>query len=287
MDEIVVGMDGSPGAAAALRWAVAEGRFRDRPVTAVMAWGLLDQHHPGGDRHFDPDFGDEMAGKALAADVEAALGAEAAADVGRRTVCDLPAAALLDTSDGAEMIVVGARGLGGFRSLLLGSVSDQVLHHATCPVAVVRVGAEDGDGRGGPVVVGIDGSASAGGALRWAIAEARVRDVPLLAVHAWQPAFVGGDAFLPVPAESDAMDESAAHLLERSLAAEDTSGVTVRTVQECSGAATALLDAATEASLVVVGSRGQGGFAGLLLGSVSQHVARHAPCPTVVVPHDR
>jgi nucleotide-binding universal stress UspA family protein len=285
MDEIVVGMDGSPGAAAALRWAVREGELRSRSVTAVMAWGLLDQHHPGGDRHFDPDYGDKQARETLAIDVDTVLGPQAAARVRLRTVCDLPARALLEASDGAEMLVLGARGLGGFRSLLLGSVSDQCLHHATCPVAVVRAGAEDGGP--GPVVVGIDGSAHSAAALRWAIAEARRRDAPLMAVHAWQPAFVGGDSFLPVPAESDAMAEVAQHLVERLLGAEDTTGVTVHTSEVCQGAAVALLDAAADASVLVVGSRGQGGFAGLLLGSVSQHLARHAPCPTVVVPHGR
>jgi nucleotide-binding universal stress UspA family protein len=286
MDEIVVGMDGSPGAAAALRWAVRAGELRSRPVTAVMAWGLLDQHHPGGDRHFDADYGDKQARETLATDVDTVLGPRAAGRIRLRTVCDLPARALLEAADGAEMLVVGARGLGGFRSLLLGSVTDQCLHHATCPVAVVRADTEAAD-PAGPVVVGIDGSADSAAALRWAIAEARHRDVPLLVVHAWQPALVGGDTFLPVPAESDAMAEVAEHLAERLLGAEDTTGVTVRTRQVCQGAAAALLDAAADASVLVVGTRGQGGFAGLLLGSVSQHLARHAPCPTVVVPQGR
>jgi nucleotide-binding universal stress UspA family protein len=90
-----------------------------------------------------------------------------------------------------------------------------------------------------------------------------------------------------MPVDVESLEESARELIARSIAAEDTTGVTVRAVNDCAGAAAALLDAAADASVLVVGSRGQGGFTGLLLGSVSQHVARHAPCPTVVVPHDR
>ncbi|HLM63090.1 MAG TPA: universal stress protein [Acidimicrobiales bacterium] len=286
MTEIVTGVDGSDGSAAALRWAVQEGRLRDRPVTAVLAWGLLDQHHLPGHEAFDPSYGDKEAQEALAAAVEAAVGAETAATVGQRVVCDLPARALIEASARADLLVVGARGLGGFHSLLTGSVSEQCLHHATCPVAVVRatpvptVGVER-------IVIGTDGSDAAQAALHWALGEARLRHATVQLIHAWQPAFVGGDSFLPVPADSDAMAEVAEHLLERAVAAEDSDGIAIERTEVCAAAPSALMDAAAGASLVVVGSRGRGGFAGLLLGSVSQQVAQHAPCPVVVIPHGR
>ncbi|HET7720992.1 MAG TPA: universal stress protein, partial [Acidimicrobiales bacterium] len=137
MTGIVVGVDGSEGAATALRWAVEEGRIRGWPVTAVAAWALLDQRHVEPDAPFDPDYGADDAAAALAAHVSDALGPERSALVSRRTVNDLPATALLQAAEGADLLVVGARGLGGFKGLLLGSVSQHCLHHAPCPVAVV------------------------------------------------------------------------------------------------------------------------------------------------------
>jgi nucleotide-binding universal stress UspA family protein len=262
--------------------------LRALPVTAVMAWGYLDQHHAGGDRHFDPSYGQAEAAAALAAEVDAALGAAAGA-VGRRTVLDLPARALLEASAGAALLVVGARGLGGFRSLLLGSVSDQAQHHATCPVAVVHAaagagGPGDAGGEDGPVVVGVDGSAASAAALRWAVEEARRRDARLVALHAWHHApFDGGTGHDPATG-AEVGAARAGRLLDAALAAEDTEGVDVRCVVTRSGAAAALLDAAADAAVLVVGARGAGGFAGLRLGSVGQHTARHARCPTVVVP---
>jgi nucleotide-binding universal stress UspA family protein len=287
MSDIVIGTDGSTGSAAALRWGVREAELRGRKATALLAWGYLDQHHPGGGTDFDPDYHEDDARAALAAAVEAAVGAQAAAGVQQEVACDLASRALLDASLEAELLVVGARGLGGFKALLLGSVSEQCLHYAGCPVAVVHEGVAEAGTGPERIVVGVDGSPDSHDALRWAVAEARVRGATLHLIHAWQPAIVGGNSFLPVPAETDAMAELATRHLESALGAEDTTGLTVEAVEQCGPAAGVLLDAAADASLVVVGSRGRGGFAGLLLGSVSQQVARHAPCPVVVVRHRR
>lgn len=286
MTEIIVGVDESDGAAEALRWAVREGERRGWPVRAVLVWDLLDQHHIGGagGESFDPTYDGGVAWKVLATAVERALGADAAEVVARTTVCDRAAQGLIDQAEGAELLVVGARGLGGFASLLLGSVSSQCLHHARCPVAVVREPVDEvpEDGR---VVVGIDGSATAQRALRWAIAEARARRATLQVVHAWQAPIVGGPFALL--AYDPAIAEQTAHqILEGAVAAEDTAGLDVDRVVTCGSAPVALLDAARSASVVVVGSRGRGGFQSLLLGSVSQQVTSHARCPVVVVPPD-
>lgn len=291
MTDIVVGIDGSEGSAAALRWAVHEGGVLGAKVTALMAWGLLDQHHAKGDE-FDPDYGAQDAAQALAAAVEAAVGPDAAG-VTQRVVCDLPARALLDASREADLLVVGARGLGGFRKLMLGSVSEQCLHHAHCPVAVIRH-AEDTPGEvtpgtagaGAPVVVGVDGSEDGRRALHWALAEGRGRGAVVRAVHAWAPPFVDVIGLLPsVPA--DAAQADADRFLDKLLAAEGTDGVTVERVAVPGPPAATILEFAEGASLVVVGSRGRGGFAGMLLGSVSRQVAAHAPCPVVVVRGER
>src|SRR5690606_7278539 len=107
-------------------------------------------------------------------------------------VCDLAPSALASTATPEDLLVVGARGLGGFKGLLLGSVSQRVLAEATCPVAVIRPDAEQGEG---PVVVGVDASATARRAMQWAAGEARARGTTLRVVHAWNAPFVGGYPF--------------------------------------------------------------------------------------------
>jgi nucleotide-binding universal stress UspA family protein len=281
---VIVGVDGSDGAAEALRWAWRESRLRDLDLTAVMAWGYLDQHHPGGGRSFDPAYGEPDAERALRAAVEDALGADAAAVVSQ-TICDIPARALLEADADAALVVVGARGLGGFAGLLLGSTSQHVLHHATMPVAVVRHGSAAGFARTGRVVVGVDGSASSYAALGWALDEARRRDATLEVVHTWEMPYAGVPPFVGDAYDVALFDRAAHETVDAALADADVpAGLRLeRRVREGSPAA-ALIEAGAEADVVVVAARGLGGFAGLLLGSVSQHVARHATCPVVVVP---
>lgn len=282
MSEIIVGVDESDGAAQALRWAAREGELRGWQVRAVLVWDYLDQHHLDGGDGFDPAFDESAAEQTLAEAVTRAIGPDAAASVARTTVCDRAGQGLIDQAKDAELLVVGARGLGGFAGLLLGSVSNQCLHHAPCPVAVVRhpVGDPPASER---VVVGIDGSVSSRQALRWAVAEARARRARLDVVHAWPVPIVGGPftlmAFDPVVAEG-----TAGEIVDEALADEATEDLDVHRVITCGTAAPALLDAAEGATLVVVGNRGRGGFQRLLLGSVSQQVAQHAPGPVVVVP---
>src|ERR671917_204581 len=142
MTQIVVGVDGSEHSQLALRWAAREARLRGGDLgglTAVLVWDLFNQLHADGSRRFDPDYDDTKADAALLATLQAALGAEAAASVVRRPVCDVPAQGLLGATGAGDLLVVGARGLGGFRGLLLGSVSQQCLHHAPGPVAVEAV----------------------------------------------------------------------------------------------------------------------------------------------------
>jgi nucleotide-binding universal stress UspA family protein len=136
------------------------------------------------------------------------------------------------------------------------------------------------------IVVGVDGSAGSKRALQWAADEAVLRGAELVIVHAWH---LPPGAYVPyVPAAATAvgmMEEDAEKLLadaEASIAM--PAGVRMRHVAVEGTAATQLLHQAADADLLVVGSRGRGGFTGLLLGSVSQHCAHHAPCPVVIVP---
>jgi nucleotide-binding universal stress UspA family protein len=283
MAHIVVGTDGSENGQAAVAWAVREGALRGLGVTAVMAWDFLDQHHGERNVLFDPAY---VAADALA-DLDqfviAAVGAEAAASVDRLVPDERPTPALLAAAADASLLVLGARGLGGFMGLLLGSVSSQCLHHAPCPVAIVREvpppAVADAVAR---IVVGVDGSDSARPALQWAIEEATLRHASVDAVHAWHVPYVLGYPNTAPPFLTE-VEAAARDTVNAAVAAEGETGVPIETITVMDAAATALIDASKGADLVVVGSRGRGGFASLVLGSVSHHVAQHASCPVVVI----
>ncbi|MFJ9775784.1 universal stress protein [Kitasatospora sp. NPDC101157] len=136
------------------------------------------------------------------------------------------------------------------------------------------------------IVVGVDGSPSSRQALRWAVEQARVTRGVVEAVTAWEyPATYGWS----VPVEPGGLAQAAGHALADTVA--EVVGadrpVEIRERVQCGNAAQVLLEAAQEADLLVVGSRGHGGFTGALLGSVGQHCVQHAPCPVVVVRHGR
>jgi nucleotide-binding universal stress UspA family protein len=136
----------------------------------------------------------------------------------------------------------------------------------------------------GKIVVGIDGSDAAKDALRWALDEARLRSDEVVAVHAWEAPPV-----MPEPGPAPGFDlvailpevEEAGERLVKTVVGDDSS-VTVEPVAIAGPPASVLVDAARDADMLVVGSRGHGGFTALLLGSVSQQLAHHAPCPLVI-----
>ena len=138
------------------------------------------------------------------------------------------------------------------------------------------------------IVVGVDGSDSAHEALGWALTEARLRGAELEVVHAWQypTVYTGGASFEPTYDVGD-LEVAAKAALDAIMSKVDASGLAAPVKETCvSGtAAGVLIHAAKAADLLVVGSRGRGGFAGLLLGSVSQQVVHHAPCPVVIIPN--
>jgi nucleotide-binding universal stress UspA family protein len=142
----------------------------------------------------------------------------------------------------------------------------------------------------GRIVVGIDGSEGAHRALEWAVDEARLRGASLLVVHAWHvPPLVTGagpfDASVTLDADTiERVEKTAGEIVDRELAEVDTRGIELQRSVEARSPADALIAAASDADLLVVGTRGHGGFTGLLLGSVGQQVAHHAPCPVVIVP---
>jgi nucleotide-binding universal stress UspA family protein len=201
-----------------------------------------------------------------------------------------PATALLSAAEGADLLVVGTRGRGGFAGLLLGSVSQRCLTHAPCPVAVVPPTAVEDGQPSGRIVTGVDGSQASYDALRWAAIEARRRGARLEIVHAWiipellvpTGAVFVGEAEELERASTAVLDTAASWLIASF--EEDGGKSPEHELRSVAGSpAAALLAQARGADLLVVGARGLGSFRGLVLGSVSQQCASHATCPTVVV----
>jgi nucleotide-binding universal stress UspA family protein len=202
------------------------------------------------------------------------------------------AGGLVDESHAAQLIVVGAHGSGCLAGVTIGSTAAQVAAHARCPVIVVRPPARDGGAEPavphpGPVVVGVDGSPAADVALRFAFDEASMRGVSLVALNSWW--------LLPRknlgPVHPGTYDEAKATTEARRLLAEAVAGWSAdypdvvleqRSVHEMNPSV-ALINASREAGLVVVGSRGRGGFVGLLLGSVGRDLVGNAYSPVAVV----
>lgn len=141
MERVIVGIDGSDGATAALRWAAAEAARWEAPLVAVWAWEFSPLMAIT-DVPLQLDQFQAAVTENLQAVLVAELGEDRAAAVETRVVSDPPVRALVDTATERDLVVVGSRGMGGFKGMLVGSVSQQVVHYAPCPVTVVRPGPE-------------------------------------------------------------------------------------------------------------------------------------------------
>ena len=278
---VMVGVDGSAGALVALDWAADEAARRHTDLVLVHAYAAAWMGAPP-----DPALADSAS--ALPHFLEESLTRVGAAHPGLtvsvRTVTDAPAHALVTLSADVTLLVVGAHGRGAMGRLLLGSVSQHVATHATCPVVVARGRPVDPEE---PVTVGLDDSTTARAALALALEEAALRDVPLRVVHAWQPPpHTGYGAWAPPAGLEESQRAAAEQLVEAALAACPTTHpdieVRARVVQE--HPVTALLDAAQHAQLLVVGSHGHGAFPGMAFGSVTTAALHGAECPVLVVP---
>ena len=134
------------------------------------------------------------------------------------------------------------------------------------------------------IIVGVDGSKGGTEALAWAVSEARLRSSEIHAVYVWTYPYYGAPPLVPPLVDLEGIAAQAKALLNDAVADVPADGVTIHAHLFEGSAARCLLEAGRDAELIVVGTRGRGGFAGLLLGSVSQQVASHAHCPVVVVP---
>lgn len=282
---IVVGIDGSSASAAALDWAIAEAVRRRRPLHLFSAGERL---MPGGEAAlYDADLVARIADEAIAK-AEAVLDAAAAQiavsapglEVTRECSLRPPAAVLVEHSTHADMVVAGHRGHGVLVGALLGSVAHQVAAHASCPVVVVRAPGEHAEPTGG-VVVGVDGSEGSEAAVRFAFDEAASRGCDLHVVKAWWTSTAGFSQKLKADfqqAELLAVSETLVGWGEK------YPDVTVHVTVPMAQTVSAVVRASAEAELLVVGTRGLGGFRRLVLGSVSHGALQHASCPVAVVP---
>ena len=284
---ITVGVDGSDRGREALRFALAEAALRGARLRMVQSWSIPPLTASG--IGMIPAYGllrDELADaaeQALVDELEHVGGAPAGVEVERRVAQGDAAGALVEAAADADLLVVGSRGHSGVTGAVLGSVSRACLHHAPCPVAVVHRMIERERLR---IVVGLDGSPGAKAALAWACDEARLRGGTVHMVCAYQePWALASGAISSSEAVVElrsAMADDAERLLEeaRASAPEDVE-VTGEGILGPPGQA--LVASAGEDDLLVVGSRGRGGFKSLLLGSVSQYCASHAGGVVVVV----
>lgn len=287
---VVVGVDGSPSAMAAVDAAAREALLRGAELHVVHAFIWPAMHVPPGASPLGPPAGGvrESVDHLLH---EAVDRARSAAPGVRATSAVMPGeavAALEAESRTAQLIVVGHRGSGGIRELLLGSTAVQLAAHGHCPVMVVRGRTEPE----GPVLVAVDGSPQGREAIAFAFAEAQLRRSELVALHAWTTWSDHGESGPGHPVELIDLigDVEQMRAAEERLLAEGLSGhrerypeVTVRPRVVRGRTRPTLIEASDGAQLIVVGARGRGGFTGMLLGSASQAVLHHANCPVTVV----
>lgn len=277
---IIVGYDGSSSAQAALDWALDESARTGAPVNAMFVFEWLAVAGPiaPGPRNW-PDYGfREDAQKLVDAAVEKARQTHPEVTVTGEVVSGTAPVVLLERSLEAALIVLGSRGHGGFADMLLGSTAVSVSSHARCPVVVVR-GEQPA---GGPVVAGVDDSDCAQLALDYAFQQAAARGTRLRVVRAWNPPAPrwrpsGYDLAEQATAERVELDEMLSSWRGKYPNVEVTTDVVAGPTGKV------MVDASRGAQLVVVGSRGRGGFRGLLLGSTSQQLLHHAHCPVAVV----
>ncbi|PVZ06322.1 universal stress protein [Actinomycetospora cinnamomea] len=280
---VVVGADGSESALRAVRWAARAARSTGRGLLVVLAYGGVDPSLVA-DATIWRRYQQEMLEQAREQARRAAETARAEAPELHVTeeLVDGPAAPALLERAGDGLLVVGEQGVGGLGGALVGSVASTVAAHAAGPVVVVR--GEVSTEPDAPVVVGVDGSPSSAAAIDFAAAVADAEGCPMIAVHTWWDPLVD-----TVPQEFLDLDAITAD--ERRVLAEQLAGrsdihpdLEVSTVVARSRPARSLLEHARGARLLVVGTRGRGGFTGLLLGSVSRAMVHRAPCPVAVVP---
>lgn len=281
---VVVGVDGSENSAAAARWAaeiadrlhaplhiasaVLEPTFYMAEEAMVVPVEVWNQQRDNA-RQIVDDLSESLVGTHPHLDVTTEVGGTSAA------------ALLTECSRTARLVVVGKSGSGTVSSFLLGSTAKAVAHEADCPVVVWREGNLSFDA---PIVVGVDGSAASESAIGRAFELASALGVSLSAVHTWNPASTMGGVALPGFIDRAALERDEQALLSESLAgwAEKYPDVQINRELRQGNASHTLVELSAESQLVIVGSRGRGSIATILLGSTGANLIHHAHCPVMI-----
>ncbi|MGW0158953.1 universal stress protein [Mycobacterium sp. NPDC003323] len=283
---ILVAVDGSPGSDAAIAWAAREALLRATPVTllhvsapVITTWASASGESDLAELQEDSS---RTVLERAKQTFDAAVGGAHEAGVRVESRPSPVVGTLAEASRQATLLVVGNRGTGGHNRLPLGSVAAGLLHHARCPVVVVHPA--DAIDDTAPIVLGVDGSPASDAATQVAFEEAALRGADLVAVHAWSDAGI-----LPMYTMDWSIyeEQARAALAERLAAWQERFPdvrVEARLVRDRPGHW--LAEESRRAQLVVVGSRGRGGFAGLVLGSVASTVAQLSHAPVIVVRKD-
>lgn len=285
---VVVGIDGSAASYAAVSWAARAAQLHDCPLRIVSALGAPT---PYGDAIRLPQSYFADRDRAVHANLAEAAAIARSTDTSAHTteivtevLSGSARPALIEASKSARMIVVGSRGLGQITAALAGSVAVALSAHAHCPVVVIR-------GRGGQpdagkfVVVGVDGTENSKPALATAFDEASRRGAGLLAVHTWSPFDLSTVFDDQLDLQWDEVEVAEQAVLAERLAgwADRYPDVEVTRLVVRGNSAEVLRTRSEAAELLVVGTHGRGGFAGMLIGSTSTVLLHVAQCPLMVV----
>lgn len=285
MRPIVVGIDPEEPTSAAVDWAMHEAKLRERPLSLFLACGIPaapQLEYPIG-MNLPLKWAEEVVAKTTAYVNQEVP----AVQVDSQVLPGTPGQVLVEASSSAEMVVVGRQGLGRVERLRLGSTSAQIAGHAQCPVVVVDDNAASAPG--GPVVVGVDGSHANSAAIEYAFQAAQLRKVALVAIYAWELNLSEKATLTWMGKENyDNLCREQERVLYEALAgwSQTYPDVVVKHVVSRQAPVDRLEAEARSAGLLVVGSRGRGGFASLVLGSVGQGLL-HRPhsCPVVIARH--
>lgn len=288
IQEFIVGVDGSKESLQAVQWAASRAKQSNARLRIICAYAVASYSAAALD-----------GGLAVLGDSALRVGAERVVEEAAASVADMGvdvktqvevgdgASVLVELSEQADLVVLGSRGGGGFADRLLGSVSSSVPAHAKCPVVVVPPHKS-----GQPftpvqrIVVGVDGSEIASTALKKAVDEAIIWGAELTVIAAVPIATGGGVmSWMPAAVDRTSLIDEIRESLDTAIA-EALDGREVHVARHAlDGSPAALLtEFSTAVDLVVVGTRGRGGFAGMLLGSTSQTVLNHSTCPVMTVP---
>ncbi|MFE5707831.1 universal stress protein [Rhodococcus koreensis] len=289
---IVVGVDGSESASAAVAWAARAAAALSLPLHIVTVVHIPAFYYtePYLAESFKEELEDTAKARLGSARVHAKQTVDEPLDITTEQFEAKVSQTLIELSANAHMVVLGSRGHGEFTGLLIGSTTSAVAAHGHCPLVVVRGRTLDGQPpTEGPIVVGVDGSESSRAALEVAFEQAAARGASLVAVNVWSDVSVqpslGASPDDPLWSSIQTGEEV---VLSERLAGyqERYPDVTVERVVARDRPVRVLSEFAEKAQLIVVGSRGRGGFKGMLLGSTSNALLHTADCPVMIVRPD-